>query len=229
VREVNGLKRVIDEVTERQDPASGGATRMVAMNGFDHLLNWKLRVGSHPFPGQDGGTCINEAALVAAGFEYRPIHLVEQMPQCFSRPICRLAMELNDNADDRERQRLLPYVTRLACADTRQIEAARAAYIRRRIGPYGFAYAGHDFYAGMALPQYDNLAFDKGLEALEGALAIGRQADPLGPEEVQIRMDAARAGPSKRPRTATPTPAPDKPLLSTVKSWLTVKVMEPTL
>jgi hypothetical protein len=41
------------------------------MDGFDHILNWTLQVGSHPFPGKDGGTCINEAAIVAAGFEYR--------------------------------------------------------------------------------------------------------------------------------------------------------------
>ena len=41
------------------------------MDGFDHILNWKLKAGSHPFPGRDGGTCINEAALIAAGFEYR--------------------------------------------------------------------------------------------------------------------------------------------------------------
>ena len=47
------------------------------MDGFDHILNWKLKAGSHPFPGRDGGTCINEAALIAAGFEYRPIRRVE--------------------------------------------------------------------------------------------------------------------------------------------------------
>ncbi len=68
------------------------------MDTFDHLLNWTLKKGSHPFPGQDGGTCINEAALVAAGFDYKPIGTVESMPACFSRPICRLAMELNDLA-----------------------------------------------------------------------------------------------------------------------------------
>ena len=50
------------------------------MDGFDHILNWKLKEGSHPFPGKDGGTCINEAALVAAGFEYRPVRRVEDMP-----------------------------------------------------------------------------------------------------------------------------------------------------
>ena len=92
------------------------------MEGFDHLLNWELKAGSHPFSGPDGGTCINEAALVAAGFKYQPIRYVDQMPECFSRPICRFAMELNDQATDKNRQRLLPYVTRLACADTRKIE-----------------------------------------------------------------------------------------------------------
>jgi hypothetical protein len=28
------------------------------MDGFDHILNWMLKKGSHPFPGKDGGTCI---------------------------------------------------------------------------------------------------------------------------------------------------------------------------
>ena len=55
------------------------------MDGFDHILNWKLQPGSHPFPGKDGGTCINEAAIVAAGFEYQPVRRVEDMPDCFSR------------------------------------------------------------------------------------------------------------------------------------------------
>src|SRR5687768_10979300 len=75
-----GLLVAIDRQVHEEDPLSGGATRMVAMDGFDHLLNWKLKVGSHAFPGKDGGTCINEAALVAAGFEYRSISAVEEMP-----------------------------------------------------------------------------------------------------------------------------------------------------
>ena len=62
------------------------------MGDFDHILNWKLKEGSHPFPGKDGGTCINEAAIVAAGFEYWPVRQVEDMPECFSRPICKLAI-----------------------------------------------------------------------------------------------------------------------------------------
>ena len=174
------------------------------MNGFDHFLNWKLMRGSHAFPGPDGGTCINEAALVAAGFRYRPIGDADQMPKCFSRPICRFAMMLNDGADDKDRQRLLPYATRLACADTPEIEQQRLAFIRRHTSGY-----------------YVRLPFSVGLEALEGALAIGRQADPLGPNEVQTRMEAVRA------KATTPTSTRTVPFFSKVKSWLTMKEMEP--
>ena len=94
------------------------------MDQFDHILNWKLKQGSHTFPGKDGGTCINEAAIVAAGFPYQPVRSVEDMPACFSRPICRLAMQLNDEASDEERQHLLPFVSRLACADTPKSSAS---------------------------------------------------------------------------------------------------------
>jgi hypothetical protein len=142
------------------------------MNHFAHILNWTLKEGSHPFPGKDGGTCINEAALVAAGFEYRPIRHAGEMPDCFSRPICALAMKLNDDACDEERQRLLPFVTRLACADTPDVECERETYITARIR--------------------GRLTFEEGLAILEGALAIGRQADALSIGAVQHRLDAAR-------------------------------------
>ena len=39
------------------------------MNDFNSILNWRLLSGSHDFPGPEGGTCINEAAIVAA-FQY---------------------------------------------------------------------------------------------------------------------------------------------------------------
>jgi hypothetical protein len=76
---------------------------MAAMENFDYILHWKLKQGSHAFPGKDGGTCINEAAIVAAGFPYQPVRSVDDMPACFSRPICALAMQLNDEASDEER------------------------------------------------------------------------------------------------------------------------------
>jgi hypothetical protein len=169
---------------------------MAAMDGFDHILNWTLKVGSHPFPGQDGGTCINEAALVAAGFDYRPIRRATDMPPCFSRPICRLAMWLNDRAGDIERQRLLPFVTRLACADSLTVECVREHYIAAR--------AGH------------GLTFERGLDILEGALAIGRQADVLGPETVKSRMADVQG------RATTATSVTEKPLLSSIKGWFGV-------
>src|SRR3954452_1583843 len=70
-----------------------------------------------------------EAALIAAGFDYRPISNVTEMPSCFSRPICEFAMFLNDHASNAERQRLLPFVVRLACADTDEVEQQRQRYI----------------------------------------------------------------------------------------------------
>ena len=142
------------------------------MGDFDHILNWTLKSGSHTFPGPNGGTCINEAALVAAGFEYRPIRSASNMPPCFSRPICSLAMRLNDDSNDTERQKLLPFVTRLACADSPEIERARATYIARHAdGPITFA---------------------RGLEVLERAIAMGREADSVGVELVSGRLDTAR-------------------------------------
>ncbi len=174
---------------------------MVAMEGFDHLLNWTLKRGSHRFPGPDGGTCINEAALVAAGFKYQRITSVHQMPECFSRPICALAMALNDFSTDKQRQRLLPYVTRLACADAPEIERQRWAYIYRHTS--GFLYG---------------TSFDRGVRILEGALAIGRQADPFAADEIRSRLDAVR---SKAAEASTP--APRRSLVTKVKSWVMSK------
>src|ERR687886_1682483 len=144
------------------------------MDAFDHILNWTLKAGSHQFPGPDGGTCINEAALVAAGFEYRPVRRVEDMPRCFSRPICQFAMWLNDIASDEKRQLLLPYVTRLACAGTPEIERQRDAYIQSEM-------------------RYGRLSMERGIKILEGALAIGRQAEPLVPEVARARLEAVKA------------------------------------
>jgi hypothetical protein len=166
---------------------------MVTVKAFDKILNWKLQRGSHTFPGPDGGTCINEAAVVAAGFPYRPVRSVYDMPACFSRPICTLALYLNDWSSDEERQQLLPFVTCLACADTTEIEREREAYIASRI-------------------RY-RLPFREGLQILEGALAIGRQADGLAPEEVTTRLESVR-------QSATPpTPAAYSSKLAKIKAW----------
>ena len=175
----------------------GCTTRMAAMDKFDHILHWKLKQGSHAFPGKDGGTCINEAAIVAAGFPYQPVRSVHDMPRCFSRPLCALAMQLNDEASDEERQCLLPCVTRLACAETPQVEQEREAYI--------------------AVRMRWRLPFQEGMKVLEGALAIGRQAGVSTPDEVRTRMEAVQA------RATIRTSVPDTPLFAKIKTWFGTK------
>jgi hypothetical protein len=167
---------------------------MAAMDNFDHLLNWKLKQGSHAFPGKDGGTCINEAAVVAAGFAYRPIRSVQDMPGCFSRPICALAMQLNDEATDEERQLLLPFVARLACADMPEVERAREIYITTRLK--------------------SRQSFRERLATLEGALAIGRRADAPAAEEVRAHLEGVQQ------QATLSTSRDEHPLLATVQGWL---------
>ena len=101
---------------------------------FQRMLEWKLLRGSHEFPGPDGGTCVNEAAIVAAGYPYRAIYRAKDLPASFSRPIALFALCLNDTLDDELRQGLLmPFVTRLAgSADTPKIEMMRAEFMLKR-------------------------------------------------------------------------------------------------
>ena len=108
--------------------------------GFEHILNWRLLTGSHPFPGPDGGTCINEAAIVAAGLPYRAIRASSDCPPCFSPPLAAYALGLNDAMPDAERPRLMAFVLRLSgSADAPETEAARTAFLAlesiRRILP----------------------------------------------------------------------------------------------
>ncbi len=104
---------------------------------FDHIFNWKLLAGSHDFPGPEGGTCINEAAIVAAGFNYRAIGSANDCPPCFSRPIAEFALALNDDLlgsdafTAEEKQAILkPFVLRLAgTADTPEVERQRYEFL----------------------------------------------------------------------------------------------------
>jgi hypothetical protein len=106
-------------------------------------------------------------------------------------------MRLNDEAGDEERQRLLPFVTRLACADTEWVERERAAYIRSRTR--------------------QEISFEEGLEVLAGALAIGRTADPLDAADVSARMSAAQR------RAKHLTSVPEESLASLFTSWVWAK------
>src|SRR6266851_3271906 len=108
--------------------------RAEAAADFRRMLEWKLLRGSHEFPGPDGGTCINEAAIVAAGYPYRAVYCVKDMPAGFSRPISMLALCLNDTLEDELRQELLvPFVARLGgTADTPAVEMLRAELMLKR-------------------------------------------------------------------------------------------------
>jgi len=108
--------------------------RASAPADFQRMLDWRLLRGSHEFPGPDGGTCINEAAIVAAGYPYRAVYCVKDLPASFSRPISMLALCLNDTLEDDLRQELLmPFVARLGgSADSAGVEMARAELMLQR-------------------------------------------------------------------------------------------------
>jgi hypothetical protein len=98
---------------------------------FQQLANFRLARGSHKQPNKDGNICVNEAAVIAAGFQYREIKDVSCLPECFSRPVSEYAIYLNDFMMHRMRNQLLvPFVTRLpGTSDTPWIEEQRARLI----------------------------------------------------------------------------------------------------
>src|SRR5262245_9233003 len=121
---------------------------------FGRLLNWKILRGSHEFPGPDGGTCVNEAAIVAAGYPYKPVRRIDDCPLTFSRPMALYAMCLNEIilGDGLRQELLMPFVTRLAgSADTQQVEMQRMALIIQRtvatILPEAFRRTGYGWEA----------------------------------------------------------------------------------
>ena len=177
---------------------------------WNKILNWKLLSGSHKFPGPDGGTCINEAASVAAGFEYKSVSSAADCPPCFSPVLAAYAIQLNDRLpDDRRQELLMPFVTRLAgTADTPEIERERFDFIMlgmiRAVLPISLRGWKDDLAAECERVQnYDQaidvvnkiaLALDRALalaldlarararaavSLLDGAIQIGKQADPI--------------------------------------------------
>jgi hypothetical protein len=106
------------------------------MDDYSNLLNWKLLYGSHDFPGPDGGTCINEAAIVAAGFAYRRVGHPKDLPTCFCPVVGEFSVWLNDSITDTDLRMklLLPFVTRLAgTKGTAEDQKARIDALRGRL------------------------------------------------------------------------------------------------
>jgi hypothetical protein len=69
---------------------------------------------------------------------------------------------------------------------------------------------------------------DEALEVLEGALALGRQADLFAADAVQARMEAARAKAPVAVQTTMaavpePVPEPTRSVLSKIKGWFAAK------
>ena len=113
------------------------------MDSFDHILipeatTRSLRIH---FPAGDGTCTTQEQPLSRLGSNTSRVCRVEDMPHPSRAPSASSPTQLNDHASDAERQRLLPFVTRLACADTPAVEAERAAYISsKRVTAYSFEY-----------------------------------------------------------------------------------------
>ncbi|HJU15516.1 MAG TPA: hypothetical protein VJ770_03515 [Stellaceae bacterium] len=98
---------------------------------FQKIAKFRLARGMHKQPNKDGNICVNEAAVIAAGFEYRAVKDVSCLPDCFSRPISDYAIYLNDLMLHRVRNEfLILFVTRLpGTSDSPWIEAERAEFI----------------------------------------------------------------------------------------------------
>ena len=98
---------------------------------FQQLANFRLARGSHKQPNKGGNICVNEAAVIVAGFHYREIRDVSCLPDCFSRPVSEYAIYLNDFMMHQVRNELLvPFITRLpGTSDAPWVEEERARLI----------------------------------------------------------------------------------------------------
>lgn len=168
---------------------------------FSRILNWRLLAGSHEFPGPDGGTCINEAAIVVAGLPYRAISSVQDLPPCFSRILGRFAIWMNDGMPDDIRQRLKQYVMRLpGTADDEDIEASRQCFLEDRIAErLGFpSYYEAIFTVPDIFGRFEELATDEpsmwfyAMAVFDQALAMGRQAKSIDIADVRARAEKAK-------------------------------------
>lgn len=155
---------------------------------WDGLLNWRLLSGSHRFPGPQGGTCINEAAVVAAGFEYREILSVSDCPPCFSKPLASYLMTLNDLMPDELRQRLTPFVVRLSgSADIEFVERRRT----RLLALESARLAASEIAARRGV--------DAALETVRGAVSIDQMRDAVSALQRALPAETASGVPIAQP------------------------------
>jgi hypothetical protein len=160
---------------------------------WDEILRWKLLSGSHKFPGPDGGTCINEAAIVAAGFAYRRVQGVADLPPCFCPVLGEFLIVLNDRLDEAPRQALVRYVTRLSgTRDREEVMVQRANVAADAAGINSvFDGAGAIAVASRAAQRLANLGVAP-IETINAMFAIGNQAKAPDIALVCERMEKIR-------------------------------------
>lgn len=194
---------------------------MTDISNIKGLLDWKLLSGSHDWPGPDGGTCINEAAIVVAGFEYTPVGGAEDFPACFSKELGMLLLTLNDELSDERRQKLMRFVLKLpGSRDAARVERERCRYLRegacRLLDASGLA---HEPLPRRMRTREDRLLLieqlaasigwvversylagetrdricDEMLDVIDQAFSIGRRGGPHDAALVERRLAEARA------------------------------------
>lgn len=150
-------------------------------------LDWELKHGSHEFPGTDGGTCVNEAALVVAGFAYHEVTSILDLPESFCPVISQYALSLNDAMPEGEvLNRLRPFAARLSgTGDGRRIADERGAFL---------AIQAARVFAPLALDAVDTAAAERlrAVATLEDAMAeLSTLAEMDWPNNVREAVGAA--------------------------------------
>lgn len=188
---------------------------MTDISTIKGLLDWQLLKGSHAWPGSAGGTCINEAAIVVAGFDYKEVAGVEDLPASFSRELGMLLLCLNDALSDRRRQKLKRFVLRLpGSKDRADVEGERLRSILTGVEELFAQYrvASADIPALHAEGEIDRVSFaqrmgsliatmsahrpsaflDAALDIVERAFDIGRKSAVIDGALVGLRLATAR-------------------------------------
>lgn len=92
-----------------------------------------LKRGSHRLPSD--GSCAMEVARLVAGYPWVRVGGPENFPESFCPVLSTALMYANDNLNDVERQKLLPYVVKMeGTVGDRDIEIARAKAICDVVG-----------------------------------------------------------------------------------------------
>ena len=159
----------------------------MTISQLEGWLDWQLKHGSHDFPGPDGGTCINEAAIVVAGLAYREVLSISDLPESFCPVISQFALTLNDAMPEGDAlNQLRPFAAKLSgSADTRAKAHERARFLAHC--------AARDF-VPIAIFEHDADAAERlrAAESPEAALAVlDELAERDWPENARESLGAA--------------------------------------